>query len=446
MALKTAAQNITALQAYVALWRIVNDLAEGAWTNQIETLSAAIDAGDNNYITDAQHAAIRAMTNAMTTFVASVQSGCRTVAPMVGELAGSPSPGSDLDADLAFLNDYFVTNSKAVPTRGFTKATWTAGGSNTGTGRILQLKTDFLTQDIDCAHPESAYTMRVRASAGRGVREGEEPFSIVGTKANRPWEDNGIGNQPVYAPALGKGFNELDGQQLRVAGLGLETTAMVAMAGNSTRNLLGTNGAFETAVSGTGVDKYSGFTFISGETNASEETTAPIKGDQSMKIDGNMVFYSLLNTQKLIPKTALAFGALVKKVISSSTLTGTLTIILRSGGDKDVAAQGTAHSTITVTIGSLASNTVTDEDATLILPAVLGADPRIEYTVTSYSDGSGTSNSLLIDEFYAGQMYQLDMGQFLLPVSGVTPFEKDDRWNRQDTGVLQPYLWSLPSP
>lgn len=427
MAAKTASQALSQFQSYVAMFRIIDDFLE-TLDIQKDLIDTEIATGDSNYITEIQQGAMQNLMSAASNFYGTANSSLRSVVLTLAELAGSPSPGVDPHADLAFLNDYFVTNTLAVPTRGFTKNTWTAGGSNTGDGRILQLKTDFLTQDIDCAHPEDSYRMRVLSSASGGVREGQEPFEIIGTKASRAWEDNGVGNQALYTPPMGKGFNEIASDQLRVSGLGLGNIALRSMAGNSPQNLQGTNGAFETAVSGTGVDKYTGFTFISGETNASEETTAPLVGDQSMKIDGNMVFYSLLNTSRLFPKTAIAFGALVKKVISSSTLTGTLTMVLRSGGDKDSAASGTAHKTITVTIGSLTDNTTTASDETFILPAVLGADPRIEYTVTSYSDGSGTSNSLLLDEFYTAQMYQLDMGQFILPVRGATPWELDDRW------------------
>lgn len=425
MASKTPAQVISQLQSYVAMWRILDDTFQGAFANQLETMISEIVTGDQNEITEFQLAAMRNLATQAGNFYRNAEAQLATIAPTLGELAGAPSPGSDYDADLAFLHDYLIDNSKAVPTRGFTKATWTADGSNTGNGRILQLKTDVAGDDIDCAHPDPSLRLRCLASAGRGVTEGQEPFELIGSKVNRPWEDDGIGNLSPYEPSLGKGFNDFGSEQLRIEGVGLGVSSMRSMSGSSPLNLLGTNGSFEAAF-GSGDTKISGFTFISGESNTSAEETAPLVGSQSLKIDGNCVFYSLLNTRALYPKTAIAFGALVKKVISSSTLTGTLTIVLRSGGDKDSAASGTAHKTITVTIGSLTDNTTTNEDATYILPAALGADPRIEFTVTSYTDGSGTANSLLIDEAYAARMYQVDMGQFLLPVRGTSPWELDD--------------------
>lgn len=436
MALKTAAEVIAELQSYVAMDRILRYAL--VWIGmQKDLIDTQIATGDSNAITEYQQQAMRSLIVAAENFYQTAGSNLRSITATLGELAGSSSPGSDFDADLAALHDYLTTNSKAVPTRGFTKATWTADGGNTGNGRILQLKTDVQTLDIDCAHPDSALKMRVLKSAGRGVQEGQEPFEIRGSKVDRVWEDDGIGNQPLYQPVMGKGIDDLNAEQLRVAGVGLNVESLRSMCGNSPRNLLGTNGAFETAVSGTGVDKYNGFTFTAsgGETNVSEETATPLVGEQSMKIDGNCVFYSLLNTSKLKPGTALAFGALVKKVISASTLTGTLTMIFRSGGDKDTAAQGTAHKTITVTIGSLTDNAITAADETVIVPEVIGADPRIEYTVTSYSDGSGTSNSFVMDEFYAAEMYQLDMGQFVLPVRGATPWEYNDRWTSSVTDL-----------
>ena len=434
MAAKTPAQVISQLQSYVAADRIIRYLM--VWLGmQVDLIDTEIATGDKNQITEAQQVAMRQLMSAAETFYGQSGTALRSITATLGELADSPSPGADPDADLAFLHDYLITNSKAVPTRGFTKAAWAADGGNTGTGRILQLKTDVAADDIDCAHPEPSYRMRVIKSAGRGVQEGREPFEIIGTKVDRAWQDDGVGNQPVYASVLGKGINDLAADQQRVRGLGLNTTAFESMCGNSNLNLLGTNGAFETAVQGTGVSKYNGITFISGQTNASEETTAPLVGNQSMKVDGNMVFYMPLNQQRLTPGSALSLGFLVEKVIASSTLTGTLTAIFRSGGDKDVAAQGTGHGTITVTIGSLSDNAPTAQDLSLIVPEVIGADPRIEFTLTSYSDGSGTSNNLLLDEFYAGQMYQLDMGQFILPVRGVTPWEYNDRWTSSVTDL-----------
>lgn len=439
-------QVVSQLQDYVACWRLLIDFLEGPMEIQLENIEDEILTGESNYITDFQMQALRSFRSQLNNLYLSSIPFFASVSPTLSELAGNPNPGNDVSADIAWLHDYMTDNSKAVKSRGFTKAAWSPDGSNTGDGRVVQLKTDINSLDIDCAHPDASLRLRCIQSAGRGVTEGQEPFELIGSKVNRIWEDTGLG-QGEYRPDLGKGFNDLSGDQLRIRGAGLGVQSLVSMSGGSPLNLL-TNGSFEAAVSGASDSRFSGMTIISGGTNLSVESTAPLVGGQSLKVDGNFVAYMLLNEDALYPKSAISFGALVKKVISSSTLTGMLTFILRSGGDKGTAAQGTAHSTITVTVGSLTDNTTTPQDAQLIVPASLGKDPRIEITMTSYSDGSGTSNSLLIDEIYAARMYQVDMGQFILPVRGETPWETDDFFtssvseanNPPDRGIVQEFM------
>ena len=425
MANKTESEVALQLKDYVTLWKIVNDFLEGPMENQLELIEDEINTGDSNSITNLQTAALSAFRNQLNNFFLSSQGFVASVAPTLSELAGHPSPGQSASADIAWFHDYMTDNSKAVKSRGFTKAVWTADGSNTGDGRIVQHTADLATLDIDVAHPDPSLRLRCMQPAGQGVTAGQEPFELIGSKVDRIWEDNGIG-QGVYSPALGKGFNDLNGKQRRVDATGLDARAMRSMSGGSSLNMASSNGSFEASVSGTANDRFSGMTIISGGTNLSIESTSPIVGSQSLKIDGDFVAYIPLNQNGLSPKTAVAFGAIVNKVIASSTLTGTLTLALRSGGTKASAASGTAHKTISVTVGSLTDNTNTDQDDTLIIPAALGVDPRIEITMASYSDGSGTGNSLLLDEVYAGHMYQFDMGQFILPVRGPATWELDD--------------------
>lgn len=422
---KSEAETIALMNDYTTLWRIIIDHLEGAFTIQADATEDEITTGDSTPETAQQLNALSQLRAAGGSYYSSAIAFLRTLTPTLGRLAGNPAPGADVDADIAWLNDYMITNSKTVLKRGFTKSAWSADGSNTGSGRIVQLTTDFNSDEIDCAHPTAS--MRLRCMNASASVEGREQFELTGSAVVWPWEDDGIGDGALYAPPLGKGIKELAADQLRVEGSGQGVPALVSMSGSSPLNLC-RNGDFETAASGTSTSRYNNILLISGDTNVSVESTAPLVGDQSIKIDGNCVFRILLNERQFLPKTAIAFGALVKKVISSSTLTGTLTIILRSGGDPDSAASGTAHKTITVTIGSLSDNTTTASDDKMILPAVLGSDPRLEFTVTSYSDGSGTANSLLIDEIYAAKMYQLDMGQFILPVRGATAWEVDDRF------------------
>lgn len=441
----TAAQAISRLQAYAILWRLVQDHLEGELTIQAAAIDDELVLGDSSDITSFQQQALRQFRQSANNYYESALAFLSSIHPTLGEVASSPDPLGDADTNLAFLNDYLIANSKAVLKRGFTKSSWSAGGSNVGNGRILQLKTDFNGDDADCAHPDPSLRLRCMASAGRGVREGEEPFELIGSATRYPWQDTGISNNGVYTPQLGRGLKEFDGGDalLRVTNFGPNARSILSMSGGSSLNLL-TNGAMETAVSGADDDRFSGLYIISGGSNLSIESTAPIVGDQSLKIDGNCVFGMLLKSNGVFPKTPIAFGALVKKVISSSTLTGTLTIVLRSGGTYTSAASGTAHKTITVTIGSLSSNTVTAEDETFVWPASVGDDARIEFTVTSYTDGSGTANSLLIDEMYAARMYQLDMGQCILPVRGSTAWELDDLFTASVTdlagGELQEFL------
>lgn len=413
----TEAQTLTLTQEEVRLWRIIIDFLEGGFTIQADAVEDALAAGSAEEWTTNQQQLLNNMRAQGAGFYNSALAFFSSLAANLAQLSGASNPQASTDAGLAKFHDYLIANAKDVLTRGFTKAAWSATGGNTGTGRIVQLKTDVTGIDADCGHTDSALTARCIRMAGNGVTAGSEVFAISGSPRQWPWQDAGMVS--LYRPNYGNGINELSAQQLRVGGVGEDVISLRCVSGSSALNLV-TNGDHEAAVTGSATTRIRGATIIANESNISVESTNPIKGEQSIKIDGNCTIDFPLNENGIRAKTGLAFGMLIEKDIDSSTLTGTLTLKLIDDG-------GTLF-TQTITVGSEADNTVIAKDLGCIIPRDAGPNLRLQLEMASYADGSGTANALLVDEIYAARMYELDVGQQIVVVAGATDFVLDDRF------------------
>lgn len=431
MAAKSEAQAITLLQSAVALDDSASTYLEGAFENNIELLTAAISAGDDEPEDAIQRQAIDNLRTAATALRAAALQVGASMAPSLGRLAGAPNPVGNTAQALAFLNDYLVANSKAVPSRGLTKAAWSAGGSNVGTGRVLEITTDPNGDEADISHPDSSLRIRCFKAYGPGVASGAEQFELKGAARSWPWREDGTGdNGGGYKPQWGYGDNEFGSAQEQVS-TGALTNVLTSMYGASPKNLIN-NGAFEDALrssTASSTTKYNGITISSGASNIEEadtaETPAPIKGTRSISIKGNTVFYFPIKRSGLLPKTAIGFGALAYKYVASSTLAATITLKLKD--------DSTTHGTTTITVGGETDNTVVNKDKAIILGSNIGDNLRLEVEVTSWTDGSGTSNRYLLDEIYVAAMQQFDGGRSLLILSGVTPWKVDDEFTASTT-------------
>lgn len=426
MAAKSKAETLSQLQAYADLHDVVNTFLSGDFSTHVQACLTQIDTGDEEPEQREQRTVMmNLLNNGGAALWQSMMAAVRPIHRTLGRYAASANPATGSEAmNLAAFNDKLQADTENIEKRGLTKNSFSAGGSNTGTGRVVTIVTDANGDDLDCAHV-SSLKLRCINGGQPGVTAGQEGFELTGGLNDFAWEEGGIANSGRdYKTAWGYGTYDF-GRGVLIASSADNVAAMQTMSGRSSNNGIDGNGDLESAFIGSGVDKIPGFTILSGTADLTLDETTQIKGDSSLKIANNCVFYTLLKPSMVYPKTHAAFGQLLKKRISGGTLTGQITAILRSGGDPDTAASGTAHSTITVDIGALTDNAVTNSDLAVLIPKTIGDNPRIEYTVTSYT-ASNSSQYLVMDEVYFGRMYLIDGHRSILLVSGVTDWKTDD--------------------
>lgn len=432
MADKTESQVLAQLQDYVGLLLVVRDFLEGPFELALENIADELAVADEQAETAIQSQALAQVRQQGAALFNQVLSFCQTLHPTLGRLAGAPNPLGVGAANIAKLNDYLVGATKHVKSRGLTFAAWTAGGSNVGTGSVIRLVTDLNGEQMDCAHPDAALRLRCIQSAGPGVSEGQEPFDLIGSAIGWPWEDANLGGAGRgYTPSWGYGIKEFSGQQGQINSS--ENAVVIrAMSGGSNNNLIQNGNCEAAALAASGNDKFSGVTFVSGATNVALNETSPIHGDQDFKITGNCKFYFPLRARAIRPKTAIAFGAILKRIEGDDM---DLDITLK------IIDDSSTHKTITLDETGLTANAIDANYDAVVLPANIGENLRLEIEVTNFTASTPATDYLLIDEFIVGQMFALDGGQCILPVAGVTPFKQDDLFTSSvtstDAGLLQ---------
>lgn len=435
MTSKTEAQAITQLHDYIGLLLVMRDFLEGPFELALENISDELAVADEQPETAIQSQALAQVRQQGAALFNQVLSFCQTIHPTLGRLAGSPNPLGVGAANLAKLNDYLVGATKHVKSRGLTFTTWAAGGSNVGTGSVIRLVTDLNGEQTDCAHPDASLRLRCIQSAGPGVNEGQEPFDLIGTAISWPWVDANLGGSGRgYSPSWGYGIKEFSAQQDKI-NVSENASVIRAISGGSSQNLIQNGSCEAAALAASGNDKFSGITFVSGADKVAINETSPIMGDQDLKITGNCKFYFPLRTRAIRPKTAIAFGAILKRIEGDDM---DLDITLK------IIDDSTTHSTITLDETGLTANAVDANYSAKVLPSNVGENLRLEIEVTNFTASTPATDYLLIDEFIVGQMYALDGGQCILPVAGVTPFKTDDVFTTSvtttDAGLVQYFM------
>lgn len=428
MAYKSAAQTLLVWQKMV---KAVDNLKTALGTFQTDYL-AIQDAIQPDTVTvgfenDIQLAALRSMRDSLNESYNRGLAMIDTIHYSLGRLAASPDLGNRA-MNLAYFQDKLVTDADELESRGLTKfSSFSLGGSNVGNGKFVLYGSDSAGQVMDIAHPQTL-TLSCERDAFSGDQrtvEGNEKFRIKGESPNFefPWVEAGSGMGVGYQyPNYGLATNEW-GPDMQSATDGY----LSAISGNqSTGNVI--RGDFENSfsamtaneqsftdgwISTSGYDK---ITFV----DTSAAPTAMLKGNGCIKITGNCKFrYPLTGSTQARSKAAMFLSLRTYKFISSSTLTGTLTV--------KVIDDSTTHGTLTVTVGSLTDNTKThNTPVAFILPANIGANLRVEIEMASYFDGSGSSNYLLLDEAVLGRMKLIDGGYAVGIAAGLVPFRKGD--------------------
>lgn len=425
MAAKIESEVVTMLQKFGALELDTRTWLSGTFMTDVTAARDQITVGDDTPEQSAQDAALDAVIRAGEALYSAVKAACFTIHPTLGRLSSSQDL-SDVTTNLAAWNDYLVANSRKVEKRGLTKNAWAAGGSNVGTGTVLELTTDPAGDEADIAHVGTLQFLCRRDSQTPGITAGNEIFDIYATKAGDfAWEEGGAGVAGGgYAYEYGRGVNEYGEGYLSI-NTGQEYTALAA---NSSSNLV-TNGDFEQALVGVGTDKIPGATITSGTASHFLLTSTSgdkIKGTYSLDnaTGGDVLTYYI--TSGLKPRVPYAYTLLyrVPDDGSAGTITGNLTLVLKD--------DSTTHQTLTIALGSATLDAITRGSKMFIAPSNVGANLRLEITFPSYG-GTSTDKRIYIDELVFAELKQLDGGRAVGVFSGATDFRYGDTFTAATT-------------
>lgn len=426
MAAKTEAEVVTMLQKFGALELDARTWLAGTFLTDVTAARDQITVGDDTPEQGEQDSAINNVIQAANGFYEAIKAACFTIHKTLGRLSSSQDL-SDSVANLAAWNDYLIANSHKVEKRGLTKNAWAAGGSNTGTGEVLELTTDPNGDESDFAHVGTLQLICRDDKLTRGVTAGNERFKVYATKAgDYAWEEGGAGvNGGAYEYPFGRGVNEF-GDELLTIQTGQEI--QVISAGNTGVNLL-TNGDFEQALQGSGTDKIPGFTITGTASHFSLTSTSGdlIKGSYSLdNATGGDVITQYLTAGGLHPKTPYAMTVLyrVPDDGSAGTITGNLTVVLKD--------DNTTHQTLTIALGSATLDAVTRGSVKFIAPVAVTKNLRVEVTFPAYG-GTSTDKRVYIDELILAPLTQLDGGRAIGIFAGATDFVYNDAFTASTT-------------
>ena len=176
------------------------------------------------------------------------------------------------------------------------------------------------------------------------------------------------------------------------------------------------------------------WTISSGAANLSAETTAPIKGSQSLKASGDFLMYQLLSTNTIKTGTINFIEFWVNGTSGATDLTGTLTFKIKD--------DSTTHATITVDLSTLTEDTDTKAAYVgFVLPKAVGENLRAEIELASLG---GTSPSIFVDLFYLVSGVIVDGGRAVAITTGQTPHALGDTatgaTTTADSGLIQTWL------
>lgn len=422
MAYKDASEVLALWQSFVKAADNFLAYASGNFEADYAAARDAIDPDgvDSGFENDVQRAALDAFRARVADAYDAAKALVNTVHYSLGRLAGSPDI-SNRAMNLAYFQDYLVSGSKELKSRGLTKFTSMTPGSNSGNGKFVVAGSNPQGEVLDIAHPQTLTLTCVADSFSGDDRtiEGNEKFSIKGQPPDEtfPWNDggSGVGGEYRYL-AYGIGKNEFSRAQAIATSGEIRCVSGAQQTGNAVR------GDFENSFSGTatnGAQFIDGWIAVSGGDKISYESSAPVKGAGSLKISGNCKFYYPVSSSNVVRSKTIMFLSLMALRFVSTSLTGTMTLKLLD--------DSTTHGIITVSLADLVHATKTHvTPVAFAVPANVGSNLRLELEVTSWSDGSAGSSYLLVDEIVCAKTWLVDGGYALAAVGGLAPFRKDD--------------------
>lgn len=310
---------------------------------------------------------------------------------------------------------YFKDNSKTVKNRAFSFGSWSAGGSNVGTGLLYRLTKDQYDFTIESGFAETK-TAECVLDANSGARRHEEIFQIRGAAAGRDALER-IGT----------------GRATRVQCLSPQSSANF-VPNPSFENITGTTGA-----SGlTGIDSW---TVLSGVFTKVETVTSDYYRDvpgastnRSLRFSDNETIYQTFDALPQLknwdPEVPIFAQIAYKR---ESSCDGTLRLII-GGITASIALAGSGWTILTFAITKDAWQRQWNTSAAS--GSLSNMSVKIQLT-------GRTIGTLLVDDLIIGPYAQVD-GAWIALVGGQTPFLRLDTFSAtdtsSDTGLIQTVL------
>ncbi len=311
---------------------------------------------------------------------------------------------------------YFHDNSKTVKSRAFSFGSWSAGGSNVGTGSIYRLSVDQYNYTIEAGFAETK-TAECVQDANSGARRHEELFRVRGAAAGRDALER-IGT----------------GRAIDVRCLSPQSSATL-VPNCSFENISGTTGAAGL----TGIDSW---TVLSGAFTNVETVTSDYYRDvpgattnRSLRFSGNETVYQTFDSLSALknwdPNIPLFAQIAFKR---ESSCDGTLRLII---GGITASVTLAAQSGWTILTFPITTNAWFRQwNASAASGSLSNMAVKIQLL-------SRTTGTLLVDDLIIGPYAQVD-GAWVALVSGQTPFLQRDTFTAtdtsSDTGLIQTVL------
>ena len=381
-------RNAVAILERARLW------ADDTLAGQLDTLSQSLE----GEYTPSDLPNVASSFRAGASALISTQTARAFLAPVLFEYArllGYGSGRNTLEDIMPALLEHFVDNSLSVRSRGITRGTPAAGGSNVGNGSVVRVTVDRWGENIESSYPE-VKRLRCVADQNSGVQENAERFELLGE-------------------AQGADFLRRDDY-----GTGSDSrTVLVAQNAGQGSSVL-RNGSFTQFASGS-TPKFSGWTESSGSANVAQESAVGFRlvpGETSLaslRLNGDAVLSQTLRS--IDPSRPYRYRVMLNKDAGSAT-GGTVTIRLGSrSASVTIAALGSGWQELVIAL---------DENSYLPNFNEDDLDVTIEWA-------SSSSGYLLVDDAILAPLTQVD-GAFLAVVGGSTPFLLDDEFTITDTG------------
>lgn len=416
MAVKSKAQ----VQALAAAMAALDDAARtwlaGTFTTDVQAVTDAIAAGDDQPEDADQNDAVKAVLAAGDALMSAIGALFKTLHPTLGRYASSPNL-KDRERNWAAFHDKLTTDAEAITSSGASKFSSWSAGSNQGNGDFVVHNTDPAALAMDCSHVETLKLRCTKDSSVAGVIPGAEVFELTGGAAgDQKWEEGGSAGG-TYKHTHGFSVNDWAADQPKI-----DTGGTLKSVGDSTAagNLIA--GDYE-ATFGSGTGKIPGWTITAGDSLISADTTNHLKGSQCMAASGNFTKYFPLTTSGgggisgIGTLRAYALRAHIQR--RAGVTGGTATV--------KVLDDSATHVTLTQDIATLVDNTWTKMAPTaFVLPRTVGKNLRVEVQVASHA-GSG---NVLFDCVILAPLMLHDSGRCIGILAGTTA-----DWRINDTAT-----------